>query len=610
LPKAYLSARLAARSPEWIGALPVVDIKEKAMKTILRTIRAKLLFAMGALALVAAATGVFGIYKLSEFNTRLNYLVNTVNKRIIYTTSADIDLLTFYRYQKNHILESDPAEMRKWENEQSKIEAEMFNNLNEWEKVASEEGKKKLAEYRAAYADFKKVNEEVIAYSRSLQNEKARALSNGESRRAYEEASKAIDEGKALAERAMSTEVEATNQSYASTRNTMITVILISIILCCAMAWFIVTKVVQGIGLVVDRIKDVAQGEGDLTKRIEVQNDDELGELSKWFNTFMDKLHEIITQVTQSTEHIASATEEISSSATQSSQAAETQKDQTNQVATAMQEMSSTVLQVSENSNKAAESARQAGEIAKNGGKVVSQTVEVIQGLANATRDTAAKIQELGKSSDQIGQIIGVIDDIADQTNLLALNAAIEAARAGEQGRGFAVVADEVRKLAERTTQATKEIAKMIKTIQEETQRAVEAMESGTKNVEDGVTSATKAGEALQDIIHASEQVGEMIVHIATAATEQSSATEQVNSNMEQIAKLVQESAIGAQQSAKACADLSNLALDMQALVGRFKLGDERHDRRPARGQKNTPRVHAEVTAGRSFTTERVGMVQ
>ena len=580
------------------------------MRTIFRTIRAKLLFAMGALALVGAATGTYGIYKLSEFNTRLNYLVNTINKRFIYTSRANIDLLTFYRYQKNHILESDPSEMRKWENEQAKAEAEMFINLNEWEKVASEEGQKKLAEYRAAYADFKKVNDEVLAYSRAFQNEKARALSNGDGRRAYEVASKAIDEAQGMAERAMNSEVQATNQSYTSTRNTMITVILIAIALCCAMAWIIVTKVVQGIGLIVERIKDVAQGEGDLTKRIEVQNDDELGELSKWFNTFMDKLQEIISQVAQSTEHIASATEEISSSATQSSQSAETQKDQTNQVATAMQEMSSTVLQVSENSNKAADSARQAGDIAKSGGKIVSQTVEVIQGLADATRDTATKIQELGKSSDQIGQIIGVIDDIADQTNLLALNAAIEAARAGEQGRGFAVVADEVRKLAERTTQATKEIAKMIKTIQEETQRAVEAMESGTKNVEDGVTSATKAGEALQGIIHASEQVGEMIVHIATAATEQSSATEQVNSNMEQIAKLVQESAIGAQQSAKACADLSNLALDMQALVGRFKLGDERRDRRTPRAQKNTPRIHGEVAAGRSFTPEHVGLVQ
>lgn len=580
------------------------------MKTVLRTIRAKLLFAMGALAVVAVAVGVFGLYKLSEFNSRLDFLVTVVNKRVIYTTEAEINLLSYYRYQKNHILENDAAGFQKWENEQAKAEAEMFNNLNLWEKIVSEEGRKKLAEFTVAYSEFKKVNDEVLVLSRGLKNEQARNLSNGEGRRLYDVASKSINEAQEIAEKAMDAEVKATDVSYASARNLMITTTAIGILACCGLALFIVNKVVKGLAIVVERIKDVAQGEGDLTKRIEVQNDDELGELSKWFNTFMDKLQEIISQVAQSTEHIASATEEISSSATQSSQAAETQKDQTNQVSTAMQEMSSTVLQVSENSNKAAESARQAGEIAKNGGTIVSQTVSVIQGLATSTRDTATKIQELGKSSDQIGQIIGVIDDIADQTNLLALNAAIEAARAGEQGRGFAVVADEVRKLAERTTQATKEIAKMIKTIQEETQRAVDAMESGTKNVEEGVSSATKAGEALRDIIHASDQVGEMITHIATAATEQSSATEQVNSNMEQIAKLVQESAIGAQQSAKACADLSNLALDMQALVGRFKLGEEQHDRRSHRARKETPRIHPGATNTRSFAPEHVGMVQ
>jgi len=237
-------------------------------------------------------------------------------------------------------------------------------------------------------------------------------------------------------------------------------------------------------------------------------------------------------------------------------------------------------MQVSDNSRQASENAKEAGDLARSGGVVVSQTVDVIKGLADATRDTSAKIEELGRSSDQIGQIIGVIDDIADQTNLLALNAAIEAARAGEQGRGFAVVADEVRKLAERTTQATKQIAHMIKTIQEETKKAVEAMKSGTNKVDAGVESAREAGAALEKIIHSADGVQDMVTHIATAATEQASATEQVNSNMEQIAKMVHNSSIGAQESARACQDLSNLALDLQQLVGRFKLADHREQQR------------------------------
>jgi methyl-accepting chemotaxis protein len=184
-------------------------------------------------------------------------------------------------------------------------------------------------------------------------------------------------------------------------------------------------------------------------------------------------------------------------------------------------------------------------------------------------------VQELGKQSDQIGKIIGVIDDIADQTNLLALNAAIEAARAGEQGRGFAVVADEVRKLAERTSGATKEIAGMIRGIQAETKSAVAAMQAGTKDVEQGVELTTQAGSSLHDIIQMSEQVGDMITQIATAATEQAAASEEINGNIEQIAKITTASALGAHQTTEALQDLAALASNLQQLVGQFRLGLE-----------------------------------
>src|SRR5437660_2939064 len=163
--------------------------------------------------------------------------------------------------------------------------------------------------------------------------------------------------------------------------------------------------------------------------------------------------------------------------------------DQASQVATAMQQMSATVIEVSENSNRAAEAARKASETARHGGKIVDETLAKMRVIAGAVTASAKKMEELGKSSDQIGRIVAVIDDIADQTNLLALNAAIEAARAGEQGRGFAVVADEVRKLAERTTTATKEIAQMIRTIQADMKSAVRAMEEGTIQVQHGEQS-------------------------------------------------------------------------------------------------------------------------
>ncbi|HEU5401204.1 MAG TPA: methyl-accepting chemotaxis protein [Terriglobales bacterium] len=541
----------------------------------MRTIRAKLMFAMGALAVAAAGLALYGIHEVNAINDKMNLVIDVIGYRIVYVSHANEALLNYYRYQKNHILETDPAAKDKWEEEQAKAEVELNAALGEWEKIASEGGKEKLRVIRTSFADFKRANDRILALSNADQQAKAREISNGEAHRAYEAADVALSDASAMAEGQMKTQGAESDAMYDRTRLWMTLITVLAISLCCGVSYLVVASVVQGLALVVERMKDVAQGEGDLTKRIEVRNDDELGELSRWFNTFMDKLQQIVRQVAQSTEYIASAAEELSSTATQTSHSAAAQRDQAAQVAAAVQEMSSTVLQVGENATKASQNARRAGESARSGGTIVDETVDVIQSLAASTRDTAVKIQELGRSSDQIGQIIGVIDDIADQTNLLALNAAIEAARAGEQGRGFAVVADEVRKLAERTTHATKEIAQMIKTIQQETQCAVEAMQSGTSAVERGVESATKAGVSLNEIIQASELVNDMITQIATAATQQSAATQQVTANMDQIAGLILESSVGAEQSAKACSDLSDLAMDLQQLVARFNLGEE-----------------------------------
>jgi methyl-accepting chemotaxis protein len=334
----------------------------------------------------------------------------------------------------------------------------------------------------------------------------------------------------------------------------------------------LIRSVSQALNSMIFMVKDLAEGEGDLTKRLQILSHDELGELSHWFNTFLEKIHGIISQVACTAEQVASASEELSSSATLQAEGASHQTDQTSQVATAMQEMSSTVLQVSENCTRAADASRHAAETAREGGAIVEKALAQMRSIAESVTKTAGQMGELGRSTDQIGRITGVIDDIADQTNLLALNAAIEAARAGEQGRGFAVVADEVRKLAERTTTATKEIAQMITTIQTGTTGARKAMEVGSQQVQEGVASTARAGESLQQIIQMSEEVGSMITHIATAATEQSGATADVNQSMDQIAHLGKESADAAQQSAKACQDLSELALALQNMVGSFQL--------------------------------------
>jgi methyl-accepting chemotaxis protein len=325
---------------------------------------------------------------------------------------------------------------------------------------------------------------------------------------------------------------------------------------------------------VIGRMKDVAEGEGDLTKRIEIKSNDEMAELGRWFNIFMDKLEGLVIQVATSTHQIASATEAISASSKQQAHGAEAQSGQTNQVASAMQEMSITVAQISENSNVAANASRKAAEAARQGGKVVENTLTGMRAIAGSVGESAKKVENLGKRSEEIGQISAVIDGIADQTNLLALNAAIEAARAGENGRGFAVVAGEVRRLAERSSAAAKQISEMIKGIQSETKEAVSAMHTGTRQVEMGVESTSQAGMALQEIIRTSEEAGDMVMQIATTATEQAATTEEINRNIDAIARTVAENADAAQQSSMTLDEISRFALDLRQLVGQFKLGE------------------------------------
>jgi methyl-accepting chemotaxis protein len=330
-----------------------------------------------------------------------------------------------------------------------------------------------------------------------------------------------------------------------------------------------------------------------------VTSEDEIGTATASLNTMKNNLRKMVHAIGSAAESVATASEEISATAVEQAQAAETQRNQVVQIATAMHEMTSTVVEVSNNSNRAANVARQSAEMANRGGVIVENTLKTMNVISNAVSSTGKRIDELGKRSHEIGRIAAVIDEIADQTNLLALNAAIEAARAGEQGRGFAVVADEVRKLAERTATATKEIARMIEAIQTETQSAVLAMEEGTRQVEAGVSATNQAGDALKQIIGKSEEVGDMITMIATAATEQSSTTEEVKNSMEQISRLVESSAAGTQHSVNACEDLSALTTTLQGLVERFHLGREqaRDDDHSWSQQAGAPRPAWEQTA-------------
>ena len=339
-----------------------------------------------------------------------------------------------------------------------------------------------------------------------------------------------------------------------------------------ASGFLVMRSITSPLSKMLHMLKDIAEGEGDLTHRLEEGRKDEFGELSHWFNRFVDNIHAIISQVAGNIGQLSAAANQLHSTAEQIATAAEEVACQSVTVATASEEMSATSHDISLNCSLASDISSRANATASGGATVVQETLEGMHKIAERVQESARTVESLGARSDQIGAIVGTIEDIADQTNLLALNAAIEAARAGEQGRGFAVVADEVRALADRTTKATKEIGEMIKAIQSETTGAVNSMENGVREVEKGMDSSRKSGDALQQIVDAINDVSMQVHQIATAAEEQTAVTGEISSNIHQITDVVHDTARGAHDTAAAAAQLSSLATELQQTVGRFRL--------------------------------------
>lgn len=348
---------------------------------------------------------------------------------------------------------------------------------------------------------------------------------------------------------------------------------LLGVLCLSIMLALLVSRTITGpVKEVVDSIEDIAQGNGDLTKRLPIHGNNEVGDLCHGFNAFVGKLHGIISQVSDSAVLLASSSSELQASSKGMSQSIATLSSESTSLATAGEEMSVTSSDIANNCHLAADNAGDASRKATEGVAIVGESISVMQAIAAQVKTAADTVETLGSRSDQIGTIIGTIEDIADQTNLLALNAAIEAARAGEQGRGFAVVADEVRALAERTTRATKEIGEMIKSIQKETRDAVQTMEQSVTQVEQGSTHAAASGKSLQEILAIINSVTEQISQIATAAEEQTSTTREISHNVLSLNDMAHQNSAAINETAIAANGVSRQAEELQMLVSQFKL--------------------------------------
>ena len=319
-------------------------------------------------------------------------------------------------------------------------------------------------------------------------------------------------------------------------------------------------------------LQDIAGGEGDLTRRLPVQGSDEVAQLATAFNGFAAKLRELISDLIGAVAQLSAAAGELSASSDDTSSRVQRQQIETEQVVAAVHEMSATVQEVARNASDAAHAAQEANRETAAGGGVVRETVDAIGGLASDIESAAEVIRRLETDSDAIGKVLDVIRGIAEQTNLLALNAAIEAARAGEQGRGFAVVADEVRTLAMRTQTSTKEIQEMIERVQAGADSAVKAMEQSRARSANTVTQAGRAGASLEAIAGAIGRITDMTAQIASAAEEQSAVAEEINRNLTSINDSVEGSARGSTRIAASAEELAQLAGDLESRLSHFKI--------------------------------------
>ena len=391
-------------------------------------------------------------------------------------------------------------------------------------------------------------------------------------RGASDESTQYLNAAQAEIEKAALARADA--QRTAANRDTVLSLVLVGISVLVSFAvfvWLLQRMILQPANRLVDDLDGLAQG--DFTREIREGGEDELGRLATSARKIQSGLGHVLGQVADAVSHLASASEELSAVSEQTRQGVNRQKEETNDVAAAMNEMTATVQEVARNAAEAANSAHEADGSAKQGRQVVADAIEAINVVATDVEQVGEAITRLDEDSVNIGTVLDVIRGVAEQTNLLALNAAIEAARAGEQGRGFAVVADEVRSLAQRTQESTQEIHDMIERLQLGTRQTVEVMSHSTTQTESAVQRAREAGEALESITAAVGSINDMNTQIASAAEEQSSVAEEMNRNVVNINQVADESAESVAHTTRASDELAKLAADLQGLVDKFRIG-------------------------------------
>ncbi|WP_212625961.1 methyl-accepting chemotaxis protein [Pseudomonas sp. PP3] len=495
-------------------------------------------------------TSVPSIKSLDEF-TQLTLRLRVLSYRLLVNREPDVQQKTM--------------ELLDMRNQQIRTAQATYEKL-----ISSPQERAAYDQYVQLLGQYRQIEDRMKTLSRNNQVDELRSLLNADLLSNSEAVNAVLNKLLEInTQQTLDTNQQAAEQ-YESAFNLVITLLVIATALTILFAWLLTNSITKPIANALDAAEQIA--EGNLTRPITVDGQDEAGRLLLAMSKMQDKLRDTLQRISGSATQLASAAEELNSVTDESARGLTQQNNEIEQAATAVNEMTSAVEEVARNAVSTSEASKNATTSAGDGRDLVQETVSAIERMSADVQSTATLIGDLANESRDIGKVLDVIRGLADQTNLLALNAAIEAARAGEAGRGFAVVADEVRALAHRTQQSTSEIERMIGSIQSGTEHAVDSMRNSTERAESTLNIARGAGMSLDTINSAIVEINERNLVIASAAEEQAQVAREVDRNLVNIRDLSVQSATGANQTSAASSELSRLAVDLNTMVGRFSL--------------------------------------
>lgn len=539
---------------------------------VTRSLAGKLWFLFAVLFAGICVVAGTSLFFLDALHTKLEKVAKVETLKIERAGTMTASAFAVARYDRAILLEPDATRSVELQNKRQQ-RIDLYNETSAAIKdtLYSETNLANLSTANQAWANYLEVSDRVAAIDDPSRTQEAAEILRVEGGPHLYATDDALEEFAQGVKGYVAAAVEDAEATYQAALKIMVATSIVAALSGVLLAYFLIRGILGAVRPLVERAKAIAAR--DLSgKPLVAKSKDEVGILVESVNEMSAALNTLVSEVRASATEVAAAATEVSASSEELSRGVEEQSGQLRQVSSAVEEMSASISEVADKSTNASKDAMGAGTVAEEGAEVVGNTVKGMQQIDETVNATARAVDSLGDRSQKIGEVVEVINEIAEQTNLLALNAAIEAARAGEHGRGFAVVADEVRKLADRTTKATMEIAESITAIQTETGDAVNRMGEGTEHVRNGVELATQAGTQLQTIVTSSREVARMIQSIAAAAEQQSAASTEISSSVERIAAVAQQTTEAVSQSTQAAGELSQKAERLQELVSGFKL--------------------------------------